>query len=67
MQDPEVEPTPENAGITVVRDFELAWAAVTDSEIAGHTIPFVGSARLQGHSNRLLGSSPRSPSVEADV
>lgn len=29
-----------------VEDFEQAWAARTESEIGGHTIPFVGRATL---------------------
>lgn len=33
-------------GITGVQDFEHAWAARTESEIDGHTIPFLGRETL---------------------
>jgi hypothetical protein len=33
-------------GITGVSDFEIAWDARTESEVAGHTIPFLGREAL---------------------
>jgi hypothetical protein len=33
-------------GITGVSDFEIAWDARTESEVAGHTIPFLGRETL---------------------
>lgn len=33
-------------GITGIVDFEAAWEARTESEVAGHTIPFLGRENL---------------------